>query len=178
MAGDANFPACASSHCSRTDHAVDELTFECRHFASLSGADVYVMLALRSRVFVVEQACVYLDPDGLDLDAQHLFGWRVGVGVGAARRLVCGARILAPGVVYAEPSIGRVVTAPEARGTGAGRRLMLEALDVCKAVYPGLGVRIGAQRYLEGFYASLGFVVVSEPYDEDGIPHVTMVRGG
>jgi ElaA protein len=154
---------------------VDDLTFECRPFASLGGAEVYAVLALRSRVFVVEQACVYLDPDGLDVEAQHVLGWRA---AGSSRVLVCGARILAPGAAYAESSIGRVVTLPEHRGAGLGRRLMLEALGACERLYPGQGVRIGAQRYLEGFYASLGFVVVSAPYVEDGIPHVTMVRGG
>ena len=37
-------------------------------------------------------------------------------------------------------------------------------------------VRLGAQRYLEAFYASLGFEAVGAPYDEDGIPHVEMLR--
>ena len=166
------FPVRGSKLCCRID-PVDALTFDCRHFSELSGAEVYAMLELRSRVFVVEQACVYLDPDGLDLDAYHLFGW----GGGDARELVCGVRILAPGVVYAEASIGRVVSSPEHRGGGMGRRLMERALSDCARLYPGVGVRIGAQQYLERFYAGLGFVAVSAPYLEDGIPHVTMVRG-
>jgi len=130
------------------------------------------MLVLRSRVFVVEQQCVYLDPDGLDSGAHHLFGWLDDT----CAELVCGVRILAPGVVYAEASIGRVVTAPEHRGAGAGRVLMEQAIAECTRRYPGAGIRIGAQRYLERFYASFKFVTVSEPYDEDGIEHVTMLR--
>jgi ElaA protein len=70
-----------------------------------------------------------LDPDGLEVVAHHLFGWR---GSGSLRTLVCGARILGSGVSYAEPSIGRVVTAPDFRGSGLGRRLMVEALVVCQ----------------------------------------------
>ncbi|MES3033113.1 MAG: GNAT family N-acetyltransferase [Gemmatimonadota bacterium] len=147
--------------------------FECRHFSEITAADLYAMLVLRSRVFVVEQTCPYLDPDGLDLDAFHLFGWS-----DATRsELVCGVRILAPGVSYAEPSIGRVVTAPEHRRGGLGRVLMERAIVECGQRYPG-PIRIGAQRYLERFYESLGFRTVSEPYDEDGIEHVTMLRTG
>ncbi len=147
--------------------------FECRHFTEITAADLYAMLVLRSRVFVVEQACPYLDPDGLDVDAFHLFGWS-----DATRsELACGVRILAPGVSYAEPSIGRVVTAPEHRGEGLGRLLMERAMVECSQLYPG-PIRIGAQRYLERFYGSLGFRTVSEPYDEDGIEHVTMLRTG
>jgi ElaA protein len=130
------------------------------------------MLVLRSRVFVVEQQCVYLDPDGLDVDAFHLFGWLDD----SRTTLVSGVRILPPGAVYEEASIGRVVTAPEYRGRGAGRVLMDRALEDCRRLYPSSAIRIGAQRYLERFYASLGFVTVSDPYDEDGIEHVTMLR--
>jgi ElaA protein len=138
----------------------------------LSSAQLYAMLVLRSRVFVVEQQCVFLEPDGLDTEAHHLFGWRDD----RCAELVCGVRILAPGAVYDEASIGRVVTAPEHRGTGAGRELMTAAIAECGRLFPGEAIRIGAQRYLERFYASFGFVTVSAPYDEDGIEHVTMLR--
>ena len=149
-----------------------DITFDCKNFAELTARELYAMLALRSEVFVVEQQCVYLDPDGLDVGAHHLFGW-------SAREpemLVCGVRILGPGVSYTEPSIGRVVTSPKFRGSGVGRVLMERALVECARLYPGLGIRIGAQQYLERFYAGLGFVTVSAPYDEDGILHVTMLR--
>lgn len=146
--------------------------FECLPFRALSPAQLYAMLQLRSRIFVVEQQCIFLDLDGLDEDAHHLFGWN-----DASRTLLlCGVRILAPGVAYDEPSIGRVITAASARGAGTGRLLMQRAIAACGAMYPGRAIRIGAQRYLEGFYASLQFRTVSDPYDEDGIPHVTMLR--
>ena len=149
-----------------------DLRFECTHFDALGVHALYALLLLRSRVFVVEQQCVFLDADGLDPVAHHLLGWA------RDRELACAARIFAPGVVYDEPSIGRVVSAPEHRGTGAGRRLMERAIAECVRMYGDTGIRIGAQRYLEAFYASLGFVIASEPYDEDGIPHVTMLRPG
>ena len=57
-------------------------------------------------------------------------------------------RIVDPGLKYAEPSIGRVVTAPAVRGRGAGRALMVEGLARCDAAWPGQGVRISAQSHL------------------------------
>ena len=138
-------------------------------FTELSVDRLYDLLALRQRVFVVEQSCPYLDCDGKDRPAIHLLG------DDDEGRLVAYARLLPPGVSFAEPAIGRVVTAPEVRRTGAGRELMREAIARTRAAFGQGPIRIGAQRYLERFYEELGFRIASEPYDEDGIPHVEMV---
>lgn len=42
---------------------------------------------------------------------------------------------------------------------------------------PSQPIRISAQQRLERFYAEYDFKTVSEPYDEDGIPHMEMLRG-
>jgi ElaA protein len=57
-----------------------------------------------------------------------------------------------------------------------GIELMQRSIHACSKAWPGQPLRISAQRYLEGFYGDLGFRTVSEPYLEDGIPHVEMVR--
>ena len=85
------------------------------------------------------------------------------------------ARLVAPGVKYAEPSIGRVVTIAAARGTGLGRELMRRALALAAELYPGQGVRISAQSRLEAFYGGMGFAIVGERYLEDGIAHTQML---
>jgi ElaA protein len=144
------------------------LTWTLTKFADLSPRELYEALALRQRVFVVEQACAYLDCDGHDASALHLLGTDEG-GV-----LVAYARLLPPGTTYREASIGRVVTDSSVRRSGAGRALMREAIGRARATWGG-SIRIGAQRYLERFYGELGFVPDGEPYDEDGIPHVPMV---
>jgi ElaA protein len=139
-------------------------------FADLVADDLYDALALRSRVFVVEQLCNFLDPDGVDRSSGHLLGRDAG------GRLVGYLRVVDPGVAFAEPSIGRVVTAPEVRGTGLGRRLMAEGLERCRAAWPGQGIRINAQAHLERFYAGFGFVPAGEVFIEDNIPHLPMWR--
>ena len=53
---------------------------------------------------------------------------------------------------------------------------MAEAIRFTEAHYPGAGIRIGAQAHLQKFYGSLGFEPVGEIYDEDGIPHIDMVK--
>ncbi len=141
-----------------------------QRFQALSVDALYDALALRAEVFVVEQACVFQDADGADRASGHLLG-RDAAGV-----LQAYLRIVDPGVKYAEPSLGRVITSPASRGTGLGHRLIDEGLARCEAAWPGRAIRIGAQARLEAFYASHGFVREGADYIEDGIPHCEMVR--
>jgi ElaA protein len=112
---------------------------------------------------------VYLDVDGKDMGAIHLYGQQ-----GDAIKAYC--RILAPGGKYAEASIGRVLISLDNRGNGTGKLLMDKALQCCAQQYPDTGVRISAQLYLQKFYERFGFIVTTAPYDEDGIPHIEMLK--
>jgi ElaA protein len=149
---------------------VTDLRWIFARMPDLGVESLYDWLALRARVFSVEQQCAYLDPDGADRQAWHLLG-RDGAG-----RLLAGLRLVDPGVKYVEPSIGRVVTAPEARGTGLGRRLLAEGLARADATWPGRGNRISAQSHLAPFYAGFGYAAQGDDYLEDGIPHLEMLR--
>ncbi len=121
-------------------------------------------------MFVVEQNCPYLDADGYDRGAWHL--WTAAPD-GVVRACL---RVLPAGLKYAEPSLGRIVTAPEARRTGLGRELVAEGLRRLAGSCGDVPVRIGAQKYLEKFYGDFGFARASDDYDEDGIPHLEMIR--
>ncbi len=136
-------------------------------FGELTAAELHDIYALRVRVFVVEQACAYQEVDGLDPVSRHLWAETDG-------RIAAYLRIIPAGARYAEVCIGRVATAPEARGTGLGRELVRRGL----ARIGDAPVRIGAQAYLERFWTDFGFVRVSDVYDDDGIPHVEMTRAG
>ncbi|MES2742273.1 MAG: GNAT family N-acetyltransferase [Pseudomonadota bacterium] len=142
-------------------------------FEQMSGAELYQTLALRQEVFILEQRCFYRDLDGHDLAAWHLLGWRT---VDGQRRLSAYLRCLAPGVKFAEMSLGRVVTALDARGSGIGRELLEQGIAGARRRFPDGAIRIAAQQYLEQFYRALGFETVCAPYDEDGIAHVDMLR--
>jgi ElaA protein len=161
-----------------SDRSVDSTTgwdvfWQWSRFSELTPEDLYEVVRLREEVFVVEQQCAYIDADGRDPHAWHLLGWSDGA---KGRKLLAYARIFEPGVRYTEGSIGRVVTAPQARGTGVGKTLMAEALRRLEGLAPGRPIKIAAQRRLEKFYSELGFKTASAPYEEDGIIHVDMLR--
>jgi ElaA protein len=146
-------------------------------FEELRAREVHDILQARSAVFVVEQDCVFQDIDGVDPASWHLLGRESpsppGDGQGA---LLAYCRLVPPGAKYAEASIGRVLTTEAGRRRGLGRELMAEAVRRAQALWPGQPIRIGAQAYLERFYGEFGFAKCSEPYDEDGIPHIEMIR--
>lgn len=141
-------------------------------FRDLGVDALYELLALRAEVFVVEQRCAYADLDGKDRHPEtlHLLG-RTDDGT-----LVAYLRLLAPGVSFAEPSFGRVVTAATHRGRGLGDALVVEGLRHAQSLWPGRDLRIGAQAHLIGYYGKHGFVVASAEYLEDDIPHREMLR--
>lgn len=147
-----------------------DLKFTCIPFEKLTVYELYDIMALRQEVFAVEQNCPYLDADGRDLWGYHVLG-RNTEGV-----LLAYTRLLPKGVAYENySSIGRVVTSPKARGTGAGKALMTESIKQILDLYPNEKVKIGAQSYLLKFYESFGFVSAGEEYLEDGIPHTSMI---
>ena len=140
----------------------------CLPFAELSVQQLYEVLALRSQVFVVEQNCVFLDIDGLDPQTLHLLG------TGDDGALQAYVRLIPPGLKAPDALIGRVVTAPAARGGGTGRVLMAEAVAQCERLWHGHAITLHAQAHLERFYGSFGFTPIGEQYMEDGIPHQEM----
>ena len=145
----------------------------CKPFAGLTLPELYAVLRLRSEIFVVEQNCPYLDLDGLDEASFHLLG-RTETGALAAY-----TRLLPQGVSYPEyASIGRVVVSPAHRGGGLGQALLRESIAQCERLFGAGPIKIGAQQYLEKFYQRFGFEQYGEGYDEDGIPHIPMLRRG
>ena len=145
------------------------LTFSCLPFHLLTPYELYDIMSLRQEVFVVEQNCPYLDADGKDPGSWHLMGRNM------SDKLICYTRLLPNGLAYeGYVSIGRVVSSPMARGTGAGKVLMQRSIEMCRHLFGDQPVKIGAQSYLVKFYESFGFRSTGEEYLEDGIPHTKM----
>lgn len=145
------------------------LNWTLKKFEDLSPDELYAILRLRSEVFVVEQNCVFLDMDNKDQQCYHLLGWQEDL-------LAAYTRLVPPGISYEQPSIGRVVTSPAARGGGIGKLLMKKSIDEIIKLFGKNPIKIGAQLYLKRFYESLGFVQTGDIYDEDGIDHIKMIR--
>lgn len=152
--------------------STSDIRWHARLFGELDAVTLYALLKLRSEVFVVEQHCVYLDPDGKDAHPEtvHLFGLADDDTVAAC------LRILPAGLSYPQVSFGRVVTAPPFRGRGVGDAMVRIALEEIATRWPGSDVQIGAQAHLRDYYGRHGFVASSEPYLDDGIPHIDMLR--
>lgn len=141
-----------------------------KNYCDLTKDELYALIRLRMEVFVIEQECPYQDADGKDQHSIHV--WTEN----EKGEPIAYLRLVEPGVSYAEPAIGRVVTKESHRKQGLGRKLMLEGMRVAHEIYPGQTIRISAQEYLLRFYNSLGFEQVGEGYLEDNIPHVEMIK--
>ena len=146
-----------------------ELDFKWSRLEDMSTLELFEIIKARETVFVVEQQCAYQETDDMDLQSWHLAASIEG-------QLAAYVRVVSPGIKYDQPSIGRVMTVSRFRNLKIGRSLMNEAIRFTEEKYPSMGIKIGAQVYLRKFYESLGFEPVSESYDEDGIPHIDMVK--
>lgn len=137
-----------------------------KKYCDLSLAELYGMLRLRAEVFVVEQDCPYQDLDNNDQNAMHIFCMQENEIVASLR------------VFFKEDgnaTIGRVVTSKKVRGTGLGKRLVLEGIKCARELYLGHICVIHSQCYAIGFYEKCGFTVCSGEFLEDGIPHKEMM---
>jgi len=145
------------------------LNFQFKHFKELSTLEFHDLIALRIKVFVIEQNCPYQDLDGKDKKSYHVI-CRDGKG-----DIVATSRILPPGLSYDEVAIGRVVVCDFIRGTGAGHALMEESMKFSKEEFGEVPIRISAQKHLDKFYEKHGFISTGKEYLEDGIPHLEML---
>ncbi len=136
----------------------------CATFTELSTTELYRLLQLRCEVFIVEQRSPYPDVDGRDAEPGTRHLW-----FQDGERVLSALRVVQDG---GDRSIGRVATARDARGRGLSGRLVQAALTLCA----GHAVDIGAQTYLEGWYARFGFMRTGPDYDEDGVMHLPMRR--
>ncbi|MDR2283639.1 MAG: GNAT family N-acetyltransferase [Sphingobacterium sp.] len=140
-----------------------------KFFDELTNIELYEVLRLRSEVFVVEQNCIYLDPDGKDPKSHHVLLYVEG-------HLAGYSRVLPAGLSYEQVSLGRVLVNPDFRGKGLGNTIVDEAIKACYAIFGKVDIKIGAQHHLSKMYQSLGFFPDGEPYDEDGIMHIDMLK--
>ncbi len=140
-------------------------------FNELSLHELYEILKLRAQVFVLEQECIYIDPDGQDPKALHLMAAEDG-------RLIGTARIFEPGSKYEEASFGRLTLTEEYRERGIAHELVSEIHSYIKHHFGNHPIRIEAQAHLRAFYSRHGYQAEGAAYILDDIEHIQMVRPG
>ncbi|MEC5158729.1 GNAT family N-acetyltransferase [Chryseobacterium sp. MP_3.2] len=138
-------------------------------FHQLTTIELYEILKIRQEVFIVEQTCFYLDADGADEKAVHIWAENEG-------KAVAYCRVFKAGVKYDECSIGRVLTHPNYRKLQLGKTLMAIAISTIENRFSSRKIRISAQDYLLKFYKEFGFQDIGLHYLEDDIPHTEMLR--
>ena len=148
--------------------------WQCKKFDELSNEELFQIFKTRQDVFIVEQNCAYEDIDGFDEEAWHLIGFDIDAQ--GSKNIKAYLRILGPGTRYSEISLGRILVDKKQRGSGLGQELMTKAILIVEEKFPHKSIRISAQHHLQHFYAAFEFETVSDPYDEDGIPHIEMLK--
>lgn len=148
------------------------MKWEIKKFDDLNAKAIHDLYQLRSQVFVVEQNCVYLDQDGKDIDALHVLGYN------SENKLVAYGRIMFPYHANEAIHFGRIVVHPDFRGQGLAKELVrriLKNIDTDFNLHKK-SVEISAQYYLVDFYTKFNLHISGEKYNEDGIPHIKMIR--
>ncbi|WP_044639832.1 GNAT family N-acetyltransferase [Risungbinella massiliensis] len=138
-------------------------------YDELTKEELHMILRERVQVFIVEQECPYQEIDEHDFNSYHLFFEEEG-------ELRAYLRILPPNTRFPEASIGRVIVNKEYRGQGYAKQMMSMAIEFLEKELKVSEIKLMAQLYLQDFYASFGFDVVSDVYNEDNIPHIDMIR--
>jgi len=137
-----------------------------KYFNELTTTELYEILKSRAEIFVVEQNCIYQDLDDKDYHSLHIFYESEG-------KVVAYLRAFIKDSVTNIVQIGRVLTLTH--GTGLGGKLLKESISIIQKEMNPSSIYIEAQCYAIGFYEKEGFVVSSDEFLEDGIPHVEMI---
>lgn len=149
----------------------DNFKWSWKSYDQLTKDEIYEILSFRQTIFVVEQQSWYLDADGLDECSDHLL-------LKSKGQLIGYLRLVPPGKKYLTSSIGRISISKDYRDKGLGSALVNKGLERTQLNFSSFTSTISAQEYLIKFYEGFGFKVVGDVYDEDGIPHVEMLKDG
>lgn len=148
-----------------TDNAID---WGFSLFSEFTNDQLYQLLQLRQKIFIVEQHCPYLDADGQDQQAIHLLAFD-------KKNIVAALRLIAANNTTFKSAekiaIGRLVVDDAYRGSGLGRAAITKAIDYIKQYSSANIICLSGQCYLNRFYCELGFTAKGDVYLEDGIEH-------
>ena len=142
------------------------MKLKAKYFNELTTTELYEILKSRNEIFVVEQNCIYQDLDDIDYRSLHIFYESSG-------RIMAYLRAFEKDSATKTIQMGRVLTLTH--GTDLGGQLLKEGILQIKEKMNPSSIYIEAQCYATGFYEREGFVISSNEFLEDGIPHVEMI---
>ena len=141
-----------------------QIIWKQKKYNDLTNTELYKILQLRSKIFVVEQNCVYNDLDNLDFEANHIICFLEKNIIGYSRIIDKKANIV----------IGRIIVEKKYRKKGIGEKLVKKSIRTAKRKIGKKSIIISAQKQWDSFYKKLNFKCTGKEYLEDGIPHQEM----
>ena len=128
-----------------------------KRFGELSAEELYEILSLRAETFIAQQKIVYNDLDGLDYRATHVFYLDTPQGeeTQGEKTVAAYLRILDPGVIYPQPTIGRVCS--RRKGCGIGSKLLRDTIAYLAENTGSSTLLVEAQVSAEAVYRREGF---------------------
>ena len=142
-----------------------QIIWKQKKFNDLTNTELYKILQLRSKIFVVEQNCAYNDLDNLDFEANHIICFLEKNIIGYSRIIDKKANIV----------IGRIIVEKKYRKKGIGEKLVKKSIRTAKRKIGKKSIIISAQKQWDSFYKKLNFKCTGKEYLEDGIPHQEMI---
>ena len=136
-----------------------------KKFKDLSNIELYKILQLRSKIFVVEQNCVYNDLDNLDFEAYHIFCCSEKNIIGYSRIIDKKENIV----------IGRIIVEKNLEKGNRREAGKKKSIRTAKRKIGKKSIIISAQKQWDSFYKKLNFKCTGKEYLEDGIPHQQMI---
>ncbi|AWB67126.1 GNAT family N-acetyltransferase [Saccharobesus litoralis] len=151
----------------------NSLDWQIKTYSQLTKDELYQILHLRQRVFMLEQASLYLDLDNKDQQSVHLFACEH-----AKHGVVAYLRLVIPTIEHKEQPVyfARFALEEKYRSQGIGKTLFEKGLKYAAEQWPNQSLALSAQLGLQNYYSKYGFVVVSTPYDDGGVMHIDMVK--
>ena len=162
------------------------MTFTVKQFDDLTPTELYEIVKTRFEIFVLEQKIMCRDLDDVDKVALHVFcreggseDGRIDAGSGGSGakadpggRVTGYLRLFWQDEAAGIAKMGRVVTLTHGRGIGG--ELLRKGIEVARRQMHARTITLHSQQYCIGYYEREGFVVTSDVFLEEGIPHVEM----
>ena len=92
-----------------------KIDWKYKAFSDLSINELYDIINIRQRVFIIEQNCNYLDADNYDQFSHHLTAKHDG-------KIIAYLRVVDKGFICPHISFGRILVDSKYRGLGIGKK--------------------------------------------------------